>query len=98
MNNKNVLATMLIALASSWAMVPAAQASALSLTDSQVTVSASSSHAKKPRKARAAKKNKGNKAIGFYDGSAEDRKERDRRLMRECKGRPNSGACEGYTR
>ena len=22
--------------------------------------------------------------------------ERDRRLSRECRGRPNSGACEGY--
>lgn len=26
----------------------------------------------------------------------ETRKERDQRLLRECKGRPNAGACEGY--
>ena len=29
-------------------------------------------------------------------GSAETRAERDKRLARECKGRPNAGACEGY--
>lgn len=30
-------------------------------------------------------------------GSAESTRERERRLTRECKGRPNAGACEGYT-
>lgn len=29
-------------------------------------------------------------------GPAESRAERDKRLQRECKGKPNSGACEGY--
>jgi hypothetical protein len=29
-------------------------------------------------------------------GSAESRAERDKRLKRECKGRPNAGACLGY--
>jgi len=29
-------------------------------------------------------------------GYGESRKERDQRLMRECKGRPNAGACEGF--
>lgn len=29
--------------------------------------------------------------------SEESRSERDRRLYRECKGRPNAGACLGYT-
>jgi len=29
-------------------------------------------------------------------GPAETRAERDKRLVRECKGRPNAGACEGY--
>jgi hypothetical protein len=29
-------------------------------------------------------------------GNGETIPERDRRLMRECKGRPNAGACEGY--
>lgn len=29
-------------------------------------------------------------------GPAETRAERDRRLQRECRGKPNAGACEGY--
>lgn len=29
-------------------------------------------------------------------GPAETRSERDKRLLRECRGRPNAGACEGY--
>jgi hypothetical protein len=29
-------------------------------------------------------------------GPAESRTERDKRLQRECKGKPNTGACEGY--
>lgn len=31
-------------------------------------------------------------------GSAESTKDRERRLLRECRGRPNAGACEGFTR
>lgn len=45
--------------------------------------------AKKPQKTKAPKV-KGDK------GSAESKSERDRRLLRECRGRPNAGACEGY--
>ncbi|MBM3387378.1 MAG: hypothetical protein FJY36_06905 [Betaproteobacteria bacterium] len=29
-------------------------------------------------------------------GPAETTPERDKRLLRECKGKPNAGACEGY--
>ena len=29
-------------------------------------------------------------------GPGETRQERDKRLLRECKGKPNAGACEGY--
>lgn len=29
-------------------------------------------------------------------GPAETRAERDKRLQRECRGKPNAGACEGY--
>ena len=29
-------------------------------------------------------------------GNGETQPERDRRLLRECQGRPNAGACEGY--
>ena len=31
-------------------------------------------------------------------GYGESRKERDQRLQRECQGKPNAGACEGYAR
>jgi hypothetical protein len=29
-------------------------------------------------------------------GPGETRKEREQRLLRECRGKPNAGACEGY--
>ncbi len=29
-------------------------------------------------------------------GPAETHAERDKRLQRECRGKPNAGACEGY--
>jgi hypothetical protein len=51
----------------------------------------------KAKKAKSGKKSKSSR-VSFHDGSAESRSERDRRLMRECKGRSNSGVCEGYTR
>jgi hypothetical protein len=35
--------------------------------------------------------------VSFENGSGESTAERDRRLLRECKGRPNAGACAGYT-
>lgn len=50
--------------------------------------------AKKPKKVKA---KKGGGATVLH-GSAESRSERDRRLMRECRGRPNAGLCEGYAR
>ena len=36
--------------------------------------------------------------ITFQRGSEETTQERSTRLKRECKGRVNAGACEGYTR
>ena len=35
--------------------------------------------------------------VKFMPGSQETPKERSTRLKRECKGRVNAGACEGYT-
>lgn len=32
------------------------------------------------------------------NSSQETTRERERRLLRECKGRPNAGACAGYAR
>lgn len=36
--------------------------------------------------------------VTFLRGSEETAQERSTRLKRECKGRVNAGACEGYTR
>lgn len=36
------------------------------------------------------------KAPKATGGSGETQAQRDRRLKRECKGRPNAGACLGY--
>lgn len=49
-------------------------------------------------KSAAGKKPKSGKAPqpASDKGSAENKAERDRRLQRECRGRPNAGACEGY--
>ena len=44
---------------------------------------------KKPKAAKAPKP-------ASDKGSAEGRAERDKRLLRECQGRPNAGVCEGY--
>lgn len=37
------------------------------------------------------------KSAKFMPGSQETARERSARLKRECKGRVNAGACEGYT-
>lgn len=58
---------------------------------------AEGSKAKKPKKEKKAKAKKGG-GVTFHEGSGETRAERDKRLMRECKGRPNAGLCEGYAR
>lgn len=39
-----------------------------------------------------------NKIVFLDAPSAESPAARDKRLRRECKGRPNAGACLGYTR
>ena len=56
--------------------------------------------AKAKAKAKAKKKAaeaRGNK-VKYVRGSEETTGERSTRLKRECKGRVNAGACEGYTR
>ncbi|MGH8831535.1 MAG: hypothetical protein ACREXV_10635 [Polaromonas sp.] len=35
--------------------------------------------------------------VKFMPGSGETAQQRSTRLKRECKGRVNAGACEGYT-
>jgi len=41
---------------------------------------------------------KGSKANSRPSSSEESRAERERRLLRECHGMPDAGACRGYTR
>lgn len=54
-------------------------------------------HPKARHKARkAAKAHAPRQRVKFDKGSGETAAERDRRLRRECKGRPNAGACLGY--
>lgn len=53
--------------------------------------SANSSHA--------ASEKKGSVRVKYFGSSSEEStSQRDRRLYRECKGRPDAGACLGYTR
>jgi hypothetical protein len=59
--------------------------------------SSEGSKAKKPKKEKKAKGKKGG-GVTFHEGSGETRAERDKRLTRECRGRSNSGLCEGYAR
>lgn len=87
----------LATLLSANAATAASTFSSSPLVSIQATSAKDGSKAKKPKKAKKAKTKKGG-GVTFNDGSAESRPERDRRLMRECKGRPNAGACEGYTR
>lgn len=53
----------------------------------------------KPESSKAKKKSgrAGGGQVKFLPGSAETARERSTRLKRECKGRVNAGACEGYT-
>jgi hypothetical protein len=95
---RTLLASSVLALAGAVALPGMATAATFSVADSPMSFWArSETGSKKPRKAKDGKKSKGG-GITFNDGSAESRSERDRRLTRECKGRSNSGVCEGYTR
>ena len=53
--------------------------------------------ATKKEKAKKAVATQPGKSAKFIPGSQESAKERSTRLKRECKGRVNAGACEGYT-
>ena len=52
---------------------------------------------KKTKKPKTVKGEKGSKAK-FMAGTQETKKERSTRLMRECKGAVDAGACAGYTK
>jgi hypothetical protein len=70
-----------------WLTMPAASQAA----DNFTAVTA----ADKPAKAKKPKQSKAPKAPG-NTGSGESKAERDKRLLRECRGKANAGACEGY--
>ncbi len=57
--------------------------------------SASSPH---DGKTRTTKEKKKSTKVTYDKGSGETTSERERRLYRECRGRPNAGACEGFAR
>ena len=60
---------------------------------------ATASMANEPKgKTPASGKQQGTRVTIHNSPSAETSAERDRRLTRECKGRPNAGACLGYAR
>jgi hypothetical protein len=56
--------------------------------------------AAKKKKAKSSKSSKSIKSIKIKQesGSAENAKDRERRLLRECRGQVNAGACAGLTR
>jgi uncharacterized membrane protein len=58
-------------------------------------VATSLAFAGKPKKLKPLKA-KPPATASFYDSTGETKPERERRLLRECKGRPNAGACSGY--
>ena len=72
-----------------WGLGWLAAAPASGATDNFTAVTTADKPAKKPKQAKAPKP-------PTDKGSAEGQSERDKRLLRECRGRPNSGACEGY--
>lgn len=80
-------------------MVFAALASAPLVATAQATTSPTK---KKKKKKKSSVNATGDaKPVGkttFSRGSEETTAERDRRLYRECLGRPNAGACAGYAR
>jgi hypothetical protein len=89
MKNRHLASTLAsVVLGLGWlAAIPASGA-----PDNFTAVTAADKPAKKPNQAKQAKAPK----PSTDKGSAESKPERDKRLIRECRGRPNSGACEGY--
>jgi hypothetical protein len=58
-------------------------------TTSEVTFADKPAKTKRPKQAKAPKP-------PLSLGSSENKSERDRRMLRECRGKANAGACEGY--
>lgn len=87
--------TIATCLACALALGSVAMAPAMAATDSaaaEAGAAAPSAHAKKRSKT------KKHRMKVIPSSSAETPAQRERRLLRECKGQPNAGACLGYTR
>jgi hypothetical protein len=96
---KNAVVCSAVLLTSSWALAGWGASPDWSAVGGGMSLAATSNTGtSKPRKLREAKSSKGGGTVTFNRGSEESVVERDRRLKRECKGRSNSGLCEGYTR
>ena len=67
--------------------MPPASAAADNFT--AVTAADKSAKAKTPKQAKAP-------TPPVNPGTGESKAERDKRLLRECRGKPNAGACEGF--
>jgi hypothetical protein len=61
-------------------------------TSNSFTAARTTSTTAAPKKAKKARAPKPPKDKGYGENSSE----RDKRLLRECRGKPNAGACEGY--
>jgi hypothetical protein len=69
-----------------WVLVPASHAAD---HFTAVTAAEKPAKTKKPKQAKAPKQ-------PANAGTGESKSERDKRLLRECRGKANAGACEGY--
>ena len=85
--------TLLGVVASTLMLVGLAQAQAPEVLNTPI----SSTVKKKAKKSKTVKGEKSSKAK-FVAGAQETQKERSARLMRECRGAVDAGACTGYTR
>jgi hypothetical protein len=70
-------------------------ASTLTFTNASIAI-AEPKKKVKPSTAAAPAKPKGAMPKFIPSASQESTRERERRLLRECKGRPNAGACSGF--
>jgi hypothetical protein len=75
------------ALGLCWLVIAPASHAADNFT--AVTASDKPTKAKKPKQSKAPKP-------PVSSGSGESKAERDKRLLRECRGKANAGACEGF--
>ncbi|WP_295521235.1 hypothetical protein [Limnohabitans sp. Rim8] len=87
--NTGHLSSMLASFGLGLGMLLAAPASWSADNFTAVTAAETATKAKKPKQAKAPKP-------PASPVNGESKVERDKRLLRECKGKPNAGACEGY--